>query len=326
MTIKQSPKILSIVFLLIVAFTVPLWLGSYWTQTVTMGMTVGITAMSFILLSGYCGVISFAQMSFYAMAAYVFALTTKDLQWPTYINIPLAILGAVFLSAIFGAIAIRSSGIFFLMMTLALSQLFSGLMLDWQSVTHGYSGFTGVARPTIFGFSLMETNPRYYTTLIVMVICYLILLQIVSSPFGLSLQGMQDNTRRMKTLGFNTDLRRFYAMLISGFFAGIGGLLGIFSTGSVTPATGDLSANVMVLMAALIGGRWRLEGGILGGIIVVFLINFTKQYTSRYWIIIGIIFILVMIFLPNGLLGINIKEIASRSKRGSKKLKIFFLK
>jgi branched-chain amino acid transport system permease protein len=319
MTIKQTPKILSIVFLLIVAFTIPLWLESYWTQTVTMGMIIGITAMSFILLTGYCGIVSFAQMSFYAMAAYVFALTTKDLQWPTYINIPLAILGAVILSAIFGAISIRSHGIFFLMMTLALSQLFSGLMLDWQTVTHGYSGFTGVVRPSIFGFSLTKTNPRYYTTLVILIICYLILLRIVNSPFGLSLQGMQDNTRRMKALGFNTDLRRFVAILISGFFAGIGGLLGIFSTASVAPATGDLSANVMVLMAALIGGIWRLEGGILGGIIVIFLINFTKQFTSRYWLIIGVIFILIMIFLPNGLLGINIKAMMSRKKIGYKK-------
>ena len=319
MTIKQTPKIISIVFLLIVAFTIPLWLESYWTQTVTMGMIIGITAMSFILLTGYCGIVSFAQMSFYAMAAYVFALTTKDLQWPTYINIPLAILGAVILSAIFGAISIRSHGIFFLMMTLALSQLFSGLMLDWQTVTHGYSGFTGVVRPSIFGFSLTKTNPRYYTTLVILIICYLILLRIVNSPFGLSLQGMQDNTRRMKALGFNTDLRRFVAILISGFFAGIGGLLGIFSTASVAPATGDLSANVMVLMAALIGGIWRLEGGILGGIIVIFLINFTKQFTSRYWLIIGVIFILIMIFLPNGLLGINIKAMMSRKKIGYKK-------
>lgn len=319
MTIKQIPKILPIVFLLIVAFTIPLWLGSYWTQTVTMGMTIGISAMSFILLAGYCGIVSLAQMSFYAMSAYVFALTTKDLQWPTYINIPLAILGAVVLSAIFGAIAIRSTGIFFLMMTLALSQLFSGLMLDWQSVTHGYSGFTGVARPSIFGFSLMETNPRYYTTLIILIICYLILLRIVSSPFGLSLQGIQDNTRRMKTLGFNTDLRRFVAIVISGFFAGVAGLLGIFSTGSVAPTTGDLSANVMVLMAALIGGIWRLEGGIVGGIIVTFLINFTKQFTNRYWLIIGILFILIMIFLPNGLLGTNLREIISRRKISYKK-------
>jgi len=319
MTIKQTPKILVIAFLLIVAFTIPLWLGSYWTQTVTMGMIIGITAMSFILLTGYCGIVSFAQMSFYAMAAYVYALTVKDYQWPTYVSIPLAILGAVILSAIFGAIAIRSTGIFFLMMTLALSQLFSGLMLDWQSVTHGYSGFTGVARPSIFGFSLMETTPRYYTTLVVLIICYLVLLRIVNSTFGLSLQGIQDNTRRMKALGFNTDMQRFVAITISGFFAGIGGILGIFSTASVAPTTGDLSANVMVLMAALIGGIWRLEGGILGGIIVIFLINFTKQFTTRYWLIIGVIFILIMIFLPNGLLGINIKAIMARKKTGYKK-------
>ncbi|HAS91472.1 MAG TPA: hypothetical protein DCS12_04255 [Clostridiales bacterium] len=309
--IKRTPKVLATIFLIIIAFTIPLWLGEYWTQTMITGFTISITAMSFILLTGYCGIVSFAQMSYYAMAGYVFALTAKDFNFPTYISIPLAIIGAVILSAIFGAIAIRSGGIYFMMMTIALSQLFSGLMLDWQSVTHGYNGFSGVARPSIFGFSLIDTNPRYYLTLVILIISYLILKRIVNSPFGLSLRGLEGNIIRMNTLGFDTDFRRFFAIIISGFFAGVGGLLGIFSTGSVTPATGDLSANVMVLMAALIGGIYHLEGGIIGGIIVIFLMNITKQYTNRYWIVIGIIFILIMIFLPNGILGINYSKFKS---------------
>jgi branched-chain amino acid transport system permease protein len=311
---RNKPKILIIIFCFLFASSLPFWLNSFWVQTMSHGMTIGITAMSFILLAGYTGIVSFSQMTFYAMAAYVFAITTKDLLWPAYISIPLALIGAVILSAIFGAIAIRSSGIFFMMMTIALAQLFSGLMLDWQSVTHGFNGFSGVPRPTIFGFSLVDTNVRFYTILIVLLISYLILSRIVNSSFGLSLLGMQDNTRRMKSLGFNTDYRRFIAIIISGFFAGVGGLLGMFSTGSVAPTTGDLSANVLLLMAALIGGIWRLEGGIVGGIIIIFLINFTKQYTSRYWIIIGIIFILVMIFLPNGLLGIKFPKIFHKLK------------
>jgi branched-chain amino acid transport system permease protein len=304
--------------LLVVAFTVPLWLPSYWVQSLVTAFALSLVAMSFILLAGYCGMVSFTQMSFYAVSAYIIGICSKDLNWPTFLVIPLALLGALLLSAIFGGIAIRSKGIYFLMMTLALSQLFAGLTLDWQSITHGYIGISGIIRPSIFGFSILKTNPRYFLSLIVTVICYLVLLRIVNSPFGLVLQGIRDNTKRMAALGFNTDLYRFLAIIISGFFAGVGGILGIYSTGAISPTTGDLSAAIMVLMAALIGGVYRLEGGIIGAVITVLLINFTKQYTNRYWIIIGVVFILVMIFLPNGLLGINLKALMSR-KAGYKK-------
>jgi branched-chain amino acid transport system permease protein len=128
----------------------------------------------------------------------------------------------------------------------------------------------------------------------------------------------------MEALGYNTNLYRFFAIVISSIFAGIGGILALYQTGTVSPTTGDLFSVVMVLMASLIGGVYRIEGGIIGSIVTVFLINFTRQYTTRYWIFVGIIFILVMIFFPGGLLGINFRGIFSNISTRIKKGKPFY--
>ncbi len=304
---------------LVLAFTIPLWLNLYYVQILIESLYIGITAMSFILLAGYCGMISFAQMSFYTMAAYIIGIGTMDLGWPTYALLPLSIAGAVFLSALFGTIAIRARGIYFLMMTLALSQLVYGIGLQWESVTHGWNGIPGITRPSIFGFSLLQTVPRYYTTLVVSIACYLLLRRIVESPFGMVLRGIRDNETKMSALGYNVNLYRFFALLISGAFAGVAGILGVYSTGVVSPHTNDLSAIVKVLLAALIGGISHLEGGFVGAVFTVFLVSITSQYTSRYWMVVGAIFMLVMMFLPRGLLGMKISKPSELSEGASVK-------
>jgi branched-chain amino acid transport system permease protein len=119
----------------------------------------------------------------------------------------LAILGATILSAAFGLIAIRSRGIYFLVMTLALGQLFQGVALQWASMTGGYNGIAGIEPPTLFGvLSLRDSVTMYYTTLMVTVLCYLFLKRLVSSPFGVALQGIRDNTQRMAAMGFNVQM------------------------------------------------------------------------------------------------------------------------
>lgn len=300
-----------VLVIFVIAITVPLWVPLYYVQLLDMSLSLGLTAMSFILLAGYCGMISFAQMAFYAMAAYVIGIGTMDAGWPIWTLLPLAVAAAAFLSALFGAIAIRAKGVYFLMMTLALSQLFYGVGLEWESVTHGWNGIAGITRPEIFGLSLILPTPRYYMALFITVLCYLVLRRIVRSPFGLALQGIRDNPTKMAALGFNVQLYRFFAIIISGAFAGVGGILGVYSTGVVSPHTNDLSAIVKVVLAALIGGVTHLEGGIVGAVVTIFLISFTSQYTSRYWMVVGAVFMLVMLFLPSGILGIKLKKRSS---------------
>ena len=300
---KPMWYIAGVIVLAIIAITLPLWAGTFTVQLTTRGLYLGILAMSFILLAGYADMISLAQMSFALMAGYVIGIGVMDLGMSHAVLIPLAIVGAILLAMIFGLIAIRASKIYFLMMTLALSQLFYGIAMQWVSVTHGYPGIPGIERPSIFGYSLLEAKPLYYTTLVVTVLCYLALRRLVRSPFGLVLQGIRDNPRRMAALGFNVQLHRYLAIVISGAFAGIAGILTTYFTGVAAPSRANLPASVLVVMAALVGGTAVLEGGLLGGLIIAFLISIASQATTRYWTVVGLLFILIVMFMPNGLLG-----------------------
>lgn len=292
-----------IAVLIIAAVTAPGWLPSYYVQLSTRSLILALVAMGFILLAGFSGMISLAQMSFFAMAGYVIGVAVMDHHWPFAFAIPAAIAGAALLSAGFALIAIRTKGVYFLMMTLALSQLSYGVALQWASVTRGWDGFSGIKRPSIFGWSLIEINPLFYLTLIIFLACYIVLRGIVRSPFGLSIRGIRDNPVRMAALGFNVQVHRFLVLVISGVLSGIAGVLGVFYYGGVSPATTGLSQIMLVVMAAIAGGVSRIEGGIVGAFIAVLLTSIASQYTQHYTTIIGLVFMLLILFLPGGVLG-----------------------
>ena len=316
MTQERSYWFVTLAALLAAVVTAPMWVPRFYVQLLTMSLFLGLTAMSFILLAGYGGMLSLAQMAFFAMAAYVIGIGTMDLGWPIPLLFPLAILGSLLVSAFFAVVAIRTRGIYFLMMTFALSQLFYGVGLEWASVTHGWNGIPGITRPSIFGYSLIEPKPLYYTALVVTGGCYLLMRRLVQSPFGIALQGIRDNETRMAALGFNVNLYRFLAIVISGGFAGVAGIIGVYFSGVVSPHTADLAAIVEVVLAALIGGVARLEGGLIGALVTVLLVSFTSQYTSRYWMIVGAVFVLVVIYLPNGIIGIKLPKTSWLKKLG----------
>jgi branched-chain amino acid transport system permease protein len=300
--INRSVLILIIV-LAAVGLTLPFWTGIFTVQLATRGLILGVLAMSFSLLAGYADMTSLAQMSFAAIAGYVIGIGVMHYSIAHAALILPAILAAVILAAIFGWIAIRATKIYFLMMTLALAQLFFGVVFQWVSLTEGYPGITGIPRPTMFGISLIETPPLYYVTLAVTLLCYLLLRRLVRSPFGLVLQGIRDNPKRMAALGFNVQLHRYLAIVASGAFAGVAGVLMTYFTGVISPTRAALSSSILVVMAALVGGVSSLEGGLLGGILIAFLMSIASQLTTRYWTVVGTLFILIVLFMPNGLLG-----------------------
>lgn len=299
----QNLYYVGIILLAIVAITLPFWAPVFTVHLTVRGMYLGIVAMSFILLAGYGDMISLAQMSFTAMAGYVIGIGVARYGMGHGLLAVLGILSATALSALFGLVAIRAQKIYFLIMTLALSLLFYGVGMQWASVTGGSDGITGISRPSIFGFSLIQHQPMYYLTLVVTVVCYIVLDRLIRSPFGIALQGIRDNPRRMASLGFNVQLHRYAAFVISGTFAGIAGVLTVYFTGVILPDRAALGQTILVVLASLVGGVFTLKGGILGGLLMAYLISFTSQYTSRYWAVLGALFIVVVIYMPNGLLG-----------------------
>ena len=304
MTTKSGLILATAAVVGLVALALPALLPIFSLQLVIRGLYLGGVAMTFILLAGYGNMMSLAQMSFAAMAGYVVGIGTVKLGLPHGLLAPLAVAAATLLAALFALVAIRGQKIYFLMMTLALGQLFYGVGMQWVSVTGGSYGFTGLTRPTIFGYSLVDAGPLYYLTLVVTILSYLAMRRIVHSNFGLALRGIRDNPRRMAALGFNVQLHRYVAIVISGAFAGVAGLMNTYFTGVISPSRAGLSQSVLVVMAALLGGVDRLEGGILGGLVMAFLLSVTNEFTERYWSIVGVLFILVVRFMPDGLLGI----------------------
>jgi branched-chain amino acid transport system permease protein len=301
---KRNPaRIILAAMLLILAFSAPFWLPSYYLQLSSRALILAITTMSFILLAGFGGMTSLAQMSFFAASGYGVGYLAMTRGWPFGVAIPAAILIATGLSAAFALLAIRAKGIYFLMITLALSQVTYGIAMQWSAVTKGSEGFSGITRPSIFGWSLIEYTPMFYLTLVVSIVCFLLLKRLVSSPFGLAVQGIRDNPVRMAALGFDVQRHRFTTLTIAGLFAGIAGVLGVFYYGGVSPTTTSLSQTLLVVMSAIAGGVMLIEGGILGSFITVFLWSLASQATQRYLTIIGLVFVLIILFLPNGVLG-----------------------
>jgi branched-chain amino acid transport system permease protein len=303
MKIKFSLSLVLKIFIVIAALTLPWWARLFTMQLTIRGLYLSILAMSFVFLAGYGDMTSLAQMSFASMAGYVIAIGAMKYGVSHDLLIPLGLLGGTLLSAVFGLIAIRAHKIYFMIMTLALSLLFYGVGMQWASMTGGSDGYTGLMRPEFFGFSFSDPRVMYFLTLFLTGFSYYAMKRIVNSPFGIALQGIRDNPKRMAALGFNVQLHRYIAIIISGFFASVAGIIILYFTGVILPERAHLPSSVQVIMAALVGGVTTLQGGLLGGVLMAFIISITSQYTLRYWTVIGTLFVIIVMFLPNGLLG-----------------------
>lgn len=287
---------------------IPLVASVFQIQLLTSGLILGISAMSFALLAGYGGMVSMAQMAFYGMASYAIAITTKSFGWPHAASIPFAIVCAISLAALFGTIAVRAQGVYFLIMTLALLQVFYGVAMQWQTMTGGYNGIAGIERPAVFGLSLSEPAVLFYAALASAILVYLLLRRMLQSPFGLILQGIKDNPTRMSALGVRVQFHRWLMIVISGGVSGVAGILGTYNHGAVNPDVAGLSVSVLVILSALLGGVSNLFRPMIAAVLVTFLVSvasYTMQQffgTSRYWTLIGAIFIVVVVVRENDVL------------------------
>ena len=289
----------------------PLLFSAHTTQLMAESLVLAVSAMGFVFLHGYAGLTSMAQMAYFAVSGYFIAVMTMTFSHNFWFAAACGVVGAVVVAAVFALIAYRTSGIYFLMMSLALSQLAYSAFLQWASVTGGFRGFSGIARPTLGPFDLSNTIPRYFFFLIVAIGVYLLLKVVGRSPYGLALRAGRDNPVKIEPLGVDFRLQRFSAHLVAGGIAGVAGVLGVIQYGVVSPATTGLTEILKVIMAAIIGGALWLEGGILGAFIVIYLISFVSAETQRYWLIIGTLFVLVIILLPQGIIG-GLKRLEKR--------------
>jgi branched-chain amino acid transport system permease protein len=304
------------VALLLAAFG-PLLFSDYWVSFIlTQTFLIGIAAASLIFLSAYGGMISLGQLALVGVAGFALGnMVTKaeskglNLGWNPWLAVVLAILITVVVGLFFGALASRSSGIYFLMITLTYGVLVYYFFGQVTEVS-GFSGISGIARyaPDIVGGS-DDPNRLYYTSLIVALLVYLLIRFVLRTPFGYALQGVRDDPVRMTSLGYNVALHRTLAFGLGAFIAALSGILYVWWNGQIDPASINLQSTVDLLIIAVIGGLARVEGAWLGAFAFIVINNYVRDVSvpilgGSFNTVIGIIFLAIVLVSPDGLLGI----------------------
>jgi branched-chain amino acid transport system permease protein len=291
----------------------PLLVPRFWAfQIGAQSLWLGIIALSLIFLAGYGGMVSLAQMTLAGVAGYTVALLGgNSLNWGVQLPWPLAVTTAVaaggMAGLVFGLIAVRTQGIYFLMITLAMSMGFYYLALQNVQVFNAYDGFSGIRAPVIGGVSLRQPTVFYYLCLATAALLYGAIRYLVQTPFGLALQGIRDNPRRMRALGYWVGLHRVAAFGVAGLIAAIGGVLAVWYHARISPGSVDLVETTDVLVTAVIGGFAHPVGAFIGALVFTLVQNFAVDFIhrERFNTLIGLTFLAIVLFSPDGLLGLG---------------------
>lgn len=279
------------------------WLPAYPLTVLTQALIVAILAMSLDVLLGYTGLSSLGHAAYFGVGAYVVAILATEHQMGLLTCLAAGVALATVTAAVFGLLAIRAAGTYFLMITLALGMVIWGLAYRWVSLTKGDNGIAGIPRPTLLGIELIAPVPFYYFCLASAALAWVLMGLLVISPFGLGLRGIRGSEGRMQALGYNVWLHKYTAFVLSGLFGGFAGTLWAYYNGFVSPNDVQLVTSVETLLMVALGGSGTLIGPALGAGIIVFLKNFVSVYTKRWLLILGGVYIGVILFAPTGIVG-----------------------
>ena len=298
----------------IVLVTLPLVLSPYYVGLVVKMMVFALFAMSLDLLLGYAGMPSLGHAAYFGMAAYTTGLLALKAGWSVWFALPAGIAMAALTSIVFGLLALRTRGSYFLMITLALSQVLWGIAFGWRSLTGGDDGLPEVPRPNLsLPWSMSDNTPFYYFVLLFFVVGTVLLVRIVASPFGYVLRGIRESETRMLVLGYDVWRYKLVAFVVAAAFAGLAGCLYVYFNRFVSPDYVHVVRSAEVLLMVILGGAGTLLGPAVGAMLIVLLENLISTYTERWVTVLGIIYVLVALLAPNGIAGL----IASlRKQRG----------
>jgi len=285
------------------------------TEVFGLTFAFGIIALSLQFLAGYGGMVNLAQITVAGVAGYMVAVLGPNtmgfgLAWPWWIAIPIALLIAVAMSAAIGLLAIRTDGIYTIMITLAICAAFSYFTFQNYDIFNGYNGVNGVRPPGVFGVDWTEPTAFYYLLLGFATLSYLAALYASRTAFGLALQGIRDSSRRMEAIGFNVPAHRVAAYVFTGIIAAVGGILLLWHNGRISPGTIGVGAAIDILIMAVIGGLRHPIGPFIGAFIFVCLSTFAMDIVEvaipreRFKLVVGLGFLLMVLFSPDGVMGI----------------------
>jgi branched-chain amino acid transport system permease protein len=319
---SHSWKILMVIVALAAVVVVVPNTNSFIILLATRALAFSILVMSLDILLGYTGLASLGQAAYLGVGAYATAiLATKyhfGLGWDFWLVVLIGILLGAALAAICGLLAIRASGVYFLMITLALGQCVWGLAYRWNSLTGGDNGINLRERPKFGGIDLANEMTFFFLVFAVFCVALLLMYTLVRSPFGRSLAGIRERELRMKILGYNTWLHKYIAFIIAGGFGGLSGVLWAHTAGIVSPENVVLTTSVDALLMAVLGGSGTLVGGAIGTFIVFGLREFLSTLVPWWQYVLGVVYVATILYLPTGLMGIPERLRQRQAKSGNR--------
>src|SRR5262245_35280674 len=324
---NQQLKVAVVVVALIAIVVIVPNTNSFVILLATRALAFSILVMSLDILLGFTGLASLGQAAYLGVGAYLTAILATRYQFGLgfdfWLVIVLGILLGAALAAIFGLLAIRATGVYFLLITLALGQCVWGLAYRWNSLTGGDNGINLRGRPK-FGIDLANEITFFYVVLAFFAASLLLMYVLVRSPFGRSLAGIRERELRMRILGYNTWLHKYIAFVIAGGFGGLSGVLWAHTAGIVSPENVVLTTSVDALLIAVLGGAGTLVGGVIGAGIVFGLREYLSTLVPWWQYALGAVYVLTILYLPTGLMGIperlRQRRAAAASKDQAKKL------
>ncbi|HKX44719.1 MAG TPA: branched-chain amino acid ABC transporter permease [Burkholderiaceae bacterium] len=291
----------------------PLFASPFFAYQIgAQSLALGLIALSLTFLGGYGGMVSLAQMTVAGVAGYLVAIfgtssaVAISLAWPWWLAVVFAIgIATVFATAV-GWLSVRTEGIYTIMITLAIGVAFFYLAQQNYLLFNGFQGFNKVTAPTVAGIDFREAVPFYYLALACAIGGYALVRTLVRAPFGLALQGVRDNPRRMGSLGFHVTAHRVAAYAVAGLMAAVGGVLMVWYNGRISPGSINVAAMINILIIAVLGGMRHPIGAFIGAVLFVLLQNFAIDLVDRerFNLVIGGVFLAIVLFSPDGLLGL----------------------
>ena len=291
---------------------VPLWVpGTFYVNIASQILLYAILALGINVLAGYGGLVSLGHAGLFGIAAYTGAkILVAGGGHLTAAAVALAV--TVFAAAVFAVLALRGTGLGFVMITVALGQIVWGIAYRWISLTNGDNGISITGRPSVFGLSLLAPKSFYWATFLVFLLALMSMVVFVASPFGAALRGTRDQPRRMNALGYNVWMIRLVAFLFSGFWTGVAGLFYLYYNQFISPQAVALTASAEALLMVISGGTGTLLGPVVGAGLVVVIKNVASAYIERWNFVLGAIFVAIVVFMPDGLVP-GLARIARRS-------------
>jgi branched-chain amino acid transport system permease protein len=320
----QTMKIVSVAAVLVVLAVIVPHSGSFVVLLTTRAMCFAILAMSVDLLLGFTGLSSMGQAAYFGVGAYLTAILAAKfhfgLGWDFWLVVLMGMAIGAALAALFGLFAIRASGVYFLMITLALGQCVWGLAYRWNSLTGGDNGINITNRPN-FGLDLTNERTFFFLVFAFFAASLILLYILVRSPFGRSLEGIRERELRMQILGYNTWLHKYIAFIIAGAFGGLAGVLWAHTNGLISPETVVLTTSVDSLLMVVLGGAGTLVGAAIGSGIVFALREYLSTLVPWWQYALGGVYVLTILYLPTGLMGIpaRLRQIRGTSTKNPSK-------